>query len=747
MQLHPSLSIPLTAVGYFFYDERITMPRYILKAVLFFVFITFVSSQEKDTTFTLPGLEITSTRKATTSYNEPLAISVVGAKDFAKGRGYGLDDALSFVPGVFAQSRYGNQDIRITIRGFGARGAGERSNSGTSRGIRLMLDGFPETEPDGRTSFDHIDLSTMNKIEVIRSNSSALWGNGAGGLVSVSSNTSFENPFVAVQSSVGSFGFNKNVLLLGTNLGNGKFFLNVSNTNSDGWRDHSQSMQTLLNTGIVSPIGERTTLGVFVLGTSNLFHIPGPLSQKQFDADPSQSQSDTSYYSPTYVQRDERRFNRLGRIGISLNHSLDNMNNFSATVYVNPKYLQRSERNTFRDFTRYHVGGSFVYRNSTSFTEEISATTTVGTDEAYQDGAILFYQLKNGQRDSILADNKREGANSFGLFIQEDVNLTENIILSVGARYDNVTYIAENFITPTLLSDKKSFTTVSPKAGIVYKINPTQSVYASFGGGVEVPAGNETDPAQGQPNSRSINPLLEPIVSKTFELGTKQFVAFSSGFIQSVSYDAAAYFISTTNDIVPYQNGRFYLSAGETQRKGVELEVSAQFDLGLSWTTSLTVSNNTYTDYTIDSVYTKRPIALSLSGKSISYNGNNITGLPGLMLHNRVRYDASFITGLFAEITSQSVGTYFADDANKLNVPAYTIFNTSLGYSGRVSTGSPLILNAYITFNNIADVKYVSSAYINPDYGRVASTSKEAIYLEPGFPQYIVASIGLGYTF
>ncbi|MFZ4619328.1 MAG: TonB-dependent receptor [Bacteroidota bacterium] len=723
------------------------MMKFVFNGVLFLGLCSFAFSQEKDTMYTLPGLEINSTRRTTTSYNEPLAISVVNAKELSKGRGYGLDEALSFIPGVFAQSRYGNQDIRITIRGFGARGAGERSNSGTSRGIRIMLDGFPETEPDGRTSFDHIDLSTMNKIEVIRSNSSALWGNGAGGLVSVSSNTNFERPFVSVQSSIGSFGFNKNLLLLGTDIGNGKFFLNLSNTNSDGWREHSQSTQTLLNTGIVSPIGERTNLGVYILGTSNLFHIPGPLSQKQFDSDPSQAQSDTSYYSPTYVKRDERRFNRLGRIGIALNHSLDDRNNFSATAYVNPKYLQRSERNTFRDFTRYHVGGSFVYRNSTSFTEGISGTTTIGTDEAYQDGAILFYQLKNGQRDSVLADNKREGANSFGLFIQEDVNLNENIILSVGARYDNVTYIAENFITPTLLSDKKSFTKISPKAGIVYKINPTQSIYASFGSGVEVPAGNETDPAQGQPNSRSINPLLEPIVSTTYELGTKQFKSFGSGFIQNVSYDAAAYFISTTNDIVPYQNGRFYLSAGETQRKGIELGVNAQFDLGLSWTTSLTVSNNTYSDYTIDSVYTKRPIALSLSGKSISYNGNNITGMPGLMVHNRLRYDATFLTGFFAEITSQSVGKYFADDANKLNVPAYTIFNTSFGYSGRVSAGSPLTLNAYITINNVTDVKYVSSAYINPDYGRVATTAKEAIYLEPGFPHYIVASVGLGYTF
>ena len=49
----------------------------------------------------------------------------------------------SRIPGVIAQSRYGTSDVRLIIRGFGARGAGDRSNSGTSRGIRVLLDGFP----------------------------------------------------------------------------------------------------------------------------------------------------------------------------------------------------------------------------------------------------------------------------------------------------------------------------------------------------------------------------------------------------------------------------------------------------------------------------------------------------------------------------------------------------------------------------------------------------------------------------
>lgn len=715
--------------------------------LLFIVFYAVPYSQEKDTIFTLSGIEITATRKTTSPFNEPSAISIVSAKDFSKGKGYGLDEALSLVPGVFAQSRYGNQDIRLTIRGFGARGAGERSNSGTSRGIRILVDGFPETEPDGRTSFDNIDLSLMNRIEVVRSNSSALWGNAAGGLVSISSNSTFDRPFVALQSYAGGFGFQKNTFQLGTTLGTGKFFLDLSNTNSVGWRDHSSSTQSIANAGIVASLGEKTRLGVFLVGATNVFHIPGPLSRSQYDANPSQAQADTSYYKPTYIERDERRNNRLGRLGVSVTHSINSANDIAATAYVNPKYLQRSERNTFRDFNRYHVGGSLIYKNIMEIGERAKATTSIGIDEGYQDGAILFYQLKNGERDSILVDNKREGANSFGAFFQEEVALSDQLILSAGARYDNITYYAEDFVTPTDLSDQRSFTKVTPKAGIVYRFTPTHSIYASLGGGVEVPANNETDPAQGQPNSRSINPLLEPIVSTTVEIGTKQFMPIARSFARNISYDAALYLISTTNDIVPYQNGRFYLTAGKTQRLGAEIGATTQLEHGFSLIAAVTISSSKYVNYTIDSAYTVRPINLSLSGKTLSYKDNDVVGIPGYLVNLRLRNDIPFVEGLYAEVSLQSIGSYYADDANTLTVPSYTIFNATVGYAAALKFVDNLGVKAFATFHNVANKKYISSVYINPDFGRVGTTSNQAIYIEPGLPQYIVASLGLQYDF
>ena len=117
----------------------------------------FAQNPPRDTARTLPGVTTTATRSASSPLTTPLATTQVETAELRNRVGYGLEDALRGVPGVIAQSRYGTSDVRLIIRGYGARGAGDRSNSGTSRGVRVLLDGFPETEPDGRTAFDSPD--------------------------------------------------------------------------------------------------------------------------------------------------------------------------------------------------------------------------------------------------------------------------------------------------------------------------------------------------------------------------------------------------------------------------------------------------------------------------------------------------------------------------------------------------------------------------------------------------------------
>lgn len=669
---------------------------------------------------------VTATRYAESIIEVPYAVTIKTKDDLSNLKGYGLDEVLSSVPGVLSQSRNGNQDMRIVIRGFGARGSGDRSNSGTSRGIRILVDGIPETEPDGRTSFDQIDLTLAQNIEVLRSNVSAVWGNASGGIINISSIPQFTRDFLETDFFTGSFGFQKFAAKAGTDLENGKIFGSVSQSYFDGWREHSSSKRGLINIGLISNLSLNTHLHVLLSGVSNLFRIPGPLTDSQFTANPKMG-------NPTYVQRDERRYNRLGKIGITLEHNFDESNSIQSTVYLNPKYLQRSERGTFRDFTRYHLGGNFIYQNKTAVSEGITNRVISGIDEAYQDGAILFYSLSpTNSRGNTLSTNKREGANNFGTFIHDEIIIDDRVSILIGGRYDNVTYYSEDFLRPQLGLQKKSYEKFTPKAALSYRFTPTHSIYANISGGVEVPAGNETDPAStfGQDTIYLINPLLDAIRSTTFEIGTKQILAFDSELLKSLSYELALYHIQVTNDIIPYRGGRFYFTAGKTKRTGVEFGASIQLKHGLSLRGSLTYSDNKYVNYVIDSVHYGNP------GKFADYSNNKAAGIPNFFYGTGFTYSPDFLKEIFVSLEFNGVGKYFVDDANKIEVPSYNLLNLSLGLTNLIRVTDYFGLRFFININNLTDEKYAASAFINPDL-----VGGRPVYLESGLPRSVTASI------
>jgi iron complex outermembrane recepter protein len=713
---------------------------------------------------------VTAMRQPENILTTPLSLTVVPRSLYVNSRGFGLDEALSLVPGVLVQSRTGNQDVRVLIRGFGARGAGERSNAGTSRGIRVYVDGIPETEPDGRTAFDLIDLAGTSSIEVVRSNASALWGNAAGGVLALSTIPDVATPFLAAQAQFGSFGFQKHSLrgqIVTSNdaSGNGagqvgqagqnRVYFSVNNTMFDGWRAQSRSLLTQFNIGWIVGLGARTTLKTFLAGASNNFQIPGPLNQTQFDENPQQAQGNTAIYSPSYVQRNERRYNRLGRIGTTLEHAIDDNTSLSAMAFLGSKYLQRSERNTFRDFNRYHTGGNLLLRNKTMLNEAsgLSLKTLVGSDVQYQDGAILFYNLVNGQRGTTLRDNKREGALNVGAFAQAELGFGDLLSVVAGARYDNITYYNDNYINPKL-NEQRAFERVTPKFGLTYRLAPLTTLFANMGGGVEVPAGNETDPpaVAGEDTVRSINSLLKPIESTTFEAGIKHvaFAADETGQtpeygLQRLTLDAAAFLVSVANDIVPYRGGRFYMTVGRSQRFGAEL--GAQANIGtaagaVDLFLAATYMQSRFVEYRLDSGL----VDARLAGRVANYDGNKQPGIPDIFGSLRARYTPAFLPSLALELEGRHTGSYFADDLNTLSAPAATVLDATLSLRQPVlaSDGRErLFINAFLRANNLTNAKYVASVWINPD--RPATLLPA--YIEPGLPFALTGSLGVEWRF
>src|SRR5438270_2762378 len=151
------------------------------------------AAQQRDTTarppqpaeslrvYTLPPAVVSVTRANPPLNRIPQAVQLVDKADISRARPtWGLDEALVSVPGVYAANRYNfSLDPRISIRGFGAR------SQFAVRGIKVLVDGIPQTLPDGQGQLTNLELGAADRIEVLRGSSSALFGNASGGVISI----------------------------------------------------------------------------------------------------------------------------------------------------------------------------------------------------------------------------------------------------------------------------------------------------------------------------------------------------------------------------------------------------------------------------------------------------------------------------------------------------------------------------------------------------------------------------------
>jgi iron complex outermembrane receptor protein len=402
-------------------------------------------------------------------------------------------------------------------------------------------------------------------------------------------------------------------------------------------------------------------------------------------------------------------------------------------VFAQPKDLTRSERGTFREFNRWHLGGSLVGRGAFVYGRSARGAASVGVDEAYQNGPARFWSLApDGSKGSALQTDKREGANNLGVFAQHQLELGDRFSVITGARYDVIRYTYEDELSPQL-DAARSFARITPKLAVNVRLAPAHSLYASMGGGVEAPAGNETDPPGtfGQDTVTGLSPLLEPIVSTTWELGTRQALGSGVGAVRFVSYDAALYYTRVRNEIVPYRGGRFYFSAGRVRRVGAEVGLRAELAGGVSLGTAVTWSNNRYLEYVVDSVHYGVP------GANADYSGNRIVGVPDFTTGAQAAWEPTFAP-LRAQVALDASAGYWADDANSVRVPGYSIWSLSVGTRRPLPVGGRIGVGGFVTLANVFDRAYVASAFLNPDV-----VNGVPVAFEPGLPRQIIVAVNV----
>jgi iron complex outermembrane receptor protein len=192
----------------------------------------------RDSAFALPPITVNVTRSPGDLSTAPLAVTVLNRERLGRARqDMTMEDVLSGIPGVYLSNRYNfSLDQRLSIRGFGS-----RSSFGL-RGVKVLLDGVPQTLPDGQGQLTNVDFGAVQRIEVIRGSASSLYGNASGGVVSLESERPGAEPFTSVaRVEGGAFGLFRWTNRTSFRSGNLGGVLSASRFTLDGFRAHSRA--------------------------------------------------------------------------------------------------------------------------------------------------------------------------------------------------------------------------------------------------------------------------------------------------------------------------------------------------------------------------------------------------------------------------------------------------------------------------------------------------------------------------
>lgn len=669
---------------------------------------------------------ITGTRTEKKIIDIPYSVNRIDQTQWQSTRKQAVNEVLNFVPGVFFQSRYGNHDVRISIRGFGS-----RSNTGI-RGVRILLDGIPESEPDGQTRIEAIDFTSIGKIEVVKGNSSSLYTNAPGGVINFLSDVDFTKNFAVIDNDFGEFGLMKNGFKVGLNSGNTRFMLTSSYENYKGFRDHSNEYQTRINSTLISEVSPKTTLKIFGYYVNGLIKLPGSQTLAEYNANPYGTDATT-------LARDLKRITKKGRIGITYNTRFgkDDAHTIELTGYGTIKDLERTD-SRYRIFSRSGLGGSFKYINHAVIADR-NNEFTFGGDLFFQGGPMNYFDNVNGQKGDISKAILNEKLSNVGFYLLDQYNLIPGKMdFMVSARYDRVNYISEDWQN-TSSDTTRTFDRLTPKVAFNFKLTPKIALYTSFGLGFDTPANNELDnfPSSSNGGRTTINPDLQAQLSTNFEFGIKGSTqGIDKKYFTNTFAEVTFFHTLIEKEIVPfvYDNAYFYRNAGKTRRMGVEAGFNTDIVKGLSLKAAYTYSNFEYIEYQA-LIINPSPFQETIE----DYSNNKVPSVPEQLLSTELGYTLNFAKYYTAFIKGNAkfVGSMFVNDKNvdTLKTEDYLLLGGQLGFAVNYQG---LNLTAYAGVDNIGDKKYVSYININDMGGR---------FYEAGPKRNFFGGIKIGYIF
>jgi iron complex outermembrane recepter protein len=664
---------------------------------------------------------VTATRTAMNPFDVPASVDRIGQDQISDGRQQvNLSESLGGVPGLIARDRQNYaQDVQISVRGFGA-----RSTFGI-RGVRAYVDGIPATLPDGQGQVSNIDLSSADRIEILRGPFSALYGNSSGGVIQVFTEQGAGPPTLSVGATVGSDGQEHPSLKIGGSTDSFDYLASFSHFQTDGYRDHSAAQRDIGNVKLGWKLGDADKL-TLVVNSVDLPEAQDPLglTRAEFEADPRS-------VDPVAILFNTRKTVHQTQEGLTYEHRVNDSNNFQVLVYSGDRStVQFQSIPVGPQASPTQPGGVIdLARNYSGLDARWTSNLSMLARPLTLVGGVTYDKLDEHRRgfqnfigttlgvEGALRRDENNNADSFDQYLQASWDLSKRVTLDAGLRRVSISFDShDHYIVGPNGDDSGSadFSATLPAVGVLFALSDRVHFYVTAGRGFETPTLNEL---AYQPSGQGgLNLALKASTSDNTEVGVKTRLG------QSGQLSAAVFQTNTADEIVTQTNsgGRStYQNAGATRRRGTEISWSRSFATDWRSLVSYTWLDAIYKDgfYTCAGTPCTTPTRLIPSG-------NKIPGVPKQVIYGTVGWERP--EGWRMSLEGRYLTKVFVNDLNSDAAAAYALASVSGGYQAKVGSWQ---LDAFVRCDNLFDRNYAGSVIVNEGNSRFFEPAPQRTWL------------------
>jgi len=636
--------------------------------------VTGIYAEEKGEDVTLETVVVTGTRTEQNVERIPANVTVIDQGDIKNSNAKNVPDLLRSEEGLQVRDLLGNgKSAQVDLRGFGETGPYNSS---------VLVDGRRVNEIDlSGVDWTQIPLEQIERIEIVRGTGTVLYGdNAVGGVINIITRRPSKGLSYSAEAIVGSYGRNKERISISGGSGDIAASLFASYDSTNGYRDDSDFRTKDIGGKVVFDPTENLSFNLSGSYHEDDYALPGHLTEFEYNADrqanmnPQDGGTTEDYYITTGVDLE------LGEYGnIVADLSYRNRDNDSWFPDPSGVFPQGSELNveTWSITPRYILNNDIFNRANTFI---------AGVDLYWAEQEIKSFGgfLTPITTLTGVGDIDRD---SSGFYLNDEFSIFDNLILSVGARYERVKYDLRKTdlvafplapLDKTITDREKAYS-----AGLTFLYGDKSSAFIRANRSFRFPLTDEVVYIDWPTWGIRANTDLKPQTGKHYELGIKH--SFNSDTSGNVTFFRA----EIKNELF-YAPSPIFANTNhpETLHQGVEVGGKTELFRMLTL----------YGNYTYEKAeFEKDP-----------YKHNEIPAVPKHKGNLGVRVHDT-LPGLIFSADYHYVGSSYliSDQANDFKkLDHYYSIDARVSYEWKM-------LNAFVGVNNITNEEYSEYAVMD----------------------------------